>query len=95
MTIPAYAPTRYMRDRAHAARITAPLRPFAWPNPDADPEEADRLRRALLERDEPSAALVRAMREDRTVTMAQFRQALHHGIDSVPDAPRPPVPMRP
>ncbi|MGW0026829.1 oxygenase MpaB family protein [Rhodococcus sp. NPDC003383] len=89
MTIPAYAPTRYMRDRERTARVTAPLRPFAWPNPDADPEEADRLRRALLERDEPSAALVRAMREDRTVTMAQFRQALHHGIDSVPDAPQP------
>lgn len=82
-------PTRYMRDRAHAARITAPLRPFAWPSPDATEQEADRLRRALLERDEPSAALVRAIREDRTVTLAQFRQALAEGIDSVPAAPEP------
>ncbi|MCA1005089.1 DUF2236 domain-containing protein [Rhodococcus hoagii] len=82
-------PTRYMRDRAHAARITAPLRPFAWPSPDATEREADSLRRALLERDEPSAALVRAIREDRTVTLAQFRQALADGIDTVPDAPEP------
>lgn len=82
-------PTRYMRDRVHAARITAPLRPFAWPSPDATEREADSLRRALLERDEPSAALVRAIREDRTVTLAQFRQALADGIDTLPDAPEP------
>ena len=88
---PAARPSRYMRDRAHSARVTAPLRPFAWPAPDATPQEADQLRRALLERDEPSAALVRAIREDRTVTLAQFRQALAEGVDSVPDAP---VPLR-
>ena len=81
------APTRYMRDRAHSARISAPLRPFAWPAPDATEDEATHLRRALLERDEPSAALVRAIREDRTVTLAQFRLALHEGIDAVVDAP--------
>lgn len=89
MTTTAPGPTRYMRDRAHGARITAPLRPFAWPSPDATPLEADRLRRALLQRDEPSAALVRAMREDRTVTTAQFKQALHEGVDAVVDAPAP------
>ncbi|MGW0040355.1 oxygenase MpaB family protein [Rhodococcus sp. NPDC003348] len=89
MTTTAARPSRYMRDRAHSARVTAPLRPFAWPTPDATPQEADHLRRALLERDEPSAALVRAMREDRTVTLAQFRQALAEGVDSVPDAPAP------
>ncbi|NKT03475.1 hypothetical protein GS508_25350 [Rhodococcus hoagii] len=33
-------PTRYMRDRARAARTTAPLRPFAWPSPDATESEA-------------------------------------------------------
>ena len=82
------APTRYMRDRAHSARISAPLRPFAWPAPDATEDEATHLRRALLERDEPSAALVRAIREDRTVTLAQFRLALHEGIDAVVDALR-------
>ncbi|NKZ68487.1 hypothetical protein GTG23_31005 [Rhodococcus hoagii] len=82
-------PTRYMRDRARAARTTAPLRPFAWPSPDATESEARALRRALLERDEPSAALVRAIREDRTVTLGQFRRALAEGIDAVPDAPDP------
>src|SRR5690606_22745590 len=76
-----------MRDRAKAARITAPLRPFAGRAPDATAEEADALRRALLERDEPSAELVRAIRRDRTVTLAQFRTALAEGIDAVPDAP--------
>ncbi|MGW4480973.1 oxygenase MpaB family protein [Rhodococcus triatomae] len=87
MTTTAPGPTRYMRDRAHGARITRPLRPFAWPAPDATPTEEIRLRRALLERDEPTAALVRAMREDRTVTMTQFRTALHRGVDAVTDAP--------
>ncbi|GAA4482877.1 oxygenase MpaB family protein [Rhodococcus olei] len=87
MTTTATGPTRYMRDRATAARTTAPLRPFAWPSPDATAQEAGRLRRALLERDEPSAALVRAIREDRTVTLGQFRRALNEGIDTVPDAP--------
>ncbi|XVA01317.1 oxygenase MpaB family protein [Prescottella equi] len=82
-------PTRYMRDRARAARTTAPLRPFAWPSPDATESEARALRRALLERDEPSAALVRAIRDDRTVTLGQFRRALAEGIDAVPDAPEP------
>ena len=79
--------TRYMRDREKAARITAPLRPFAGRAPDATPEEADALQRALLERDEPSAELVRAIRRDRTVTLAQFRTALAEGVDAVPDAP--------
>lgn len=82
-------PTRYMRDRARAARTTAPLRPFAWPSPDATESEARALRRALIERDEPSATLVRAIREDRTVTLGQFRRALAEGIDAVPDAPEP------
>ncbi|MFF0817933.1 oxygenase MpaB family protein [Rhodococcus sp. NPDC003318] len=89
MTTTATGPTRYMRDRAKSARVTAPLRPFAWPAPDATPSEAAQLRRALLARDEPSAALVRAVREDRTVTLAQFRQALAEGVDAVPDAPAP------
>ncbi|MCL3819215.1 oxygenase MpaB family protein [Aeromicrobium wangtongii] len=42
----------------------------------------------FMQRDEIGAALVRAMRarEDR-VTMAQFGQALEHGIDTVHDAP--------
>ncbi|MFE3292341.1 oxygenase MpaB family protein [Rhodococcus sp. NPDC059234] len=89
MTTTSAGPTRYMRDRAASARITAPLRPFAWPAPDATAREAAALRRALLERDEPSAALVRAIRDDRTVTLGQFRQALAAGVDAVPDAPAP------
>lgn len=89
MTTTTGGPTRYMRDRAQAARTTAPLRPFAWPSPDATDGEAAALRRALLTGDEPSDALVRAIREDRTVTLAQFRQALAEGIGAVPDAPAP------
>ncbi|QCQ92580.1 oxygenase MpaB family protein [Rhodococcus sp. SGAir0479] len=89
MTTITEGPSRYMRDRARSARVTAPLRPFAWPSPDATPREADALRRALLTRDEPSAALVRAIRRDRTVTLAQFRRALAEGVDAVPDAPAP------
>ena len=89
MTITGTSTTRYMRDRKKAARITAPLRPFAGRAPDATPDEEQALRRALLERDEPSAELVRAIRQDRTVTLAQFRTALAEGIDAVPDAPDP------
>ena len=45
------------------------------------------LKAGLLRRDELAARLVHAVREEHAVTMPQFRQALEHGIDSVPDAP--------
>nr|WP_240945380.1 oxygenase MpaB family protein [Rhodococcus sp. HNM0569] len=60
---------------------------FAGRHPDPTPAEADRLARALLERDEPSDRLVRAIREDGTVTLAQFRHVLEHGVDD--DTPAP------
>ncbi len=45
------------------------------------------LKTGLLRRDELAARLVHAVREEHAVTMPQFRQALEHGIDSVPEAP--------
>ena len=47
----------------------------------------------LMQRDEVGAALVRAMRiadgdDPDRVTMGQFKTALEHGIDAVPDCPR-------
>ncbi|WP_422335676.1 oxygenase MpaB family protein [Rhodococcus sp. (in: high G+C Gram-positive bacteria)] len=41
--------------------------------------------RAVVSQDEVGAALARAILEDKTVTMAQFKQALAEGIGSVPD----------
>ncbi|MGV9339824.1 oxygenase MpaB family protein [Streptomyces sp. NPDC003688] len=57
-----------------------------------DEELLDLIGRRMYARDEPGAALVRAMRKDGTakterVTMAQFRTALDEGVQSVPDAP--------
>jgi hypothetical protein len=50
-------------------------------------EELEALRAALMQRDEPGAALVRAVRERHEVTMPQVRAALAGGVDAVPDAP--------
>lgn len=78
-----------MRDPLSAGRIVAPLRILLGPAPDPTYEERDRLGRALMERDEPADALVRAVREQKAVTMSLFRLALENGIDSIPDAPGP------
>jgi hypothetical protein len=47
----------------------------------------ERLSLGLLRRDEPAAALARALREERTVTMAQIRSALDEGLTD--DSPAP------
>ncbi|MFE5947503.1 hypothetical protein [Streptomyces sp. NPDC056480] len=50
----------------------------------------DLLGRRMLERDEPGAELVRAMRAERgseRVTMAQIGQALEEGIAAVAESP--------
>lgn len=54
-----------------------------------DEELLGLLGRRLYARDEPGAALVRAMRAGGTerVTRAQFRRALDEGVQAVPDAP--------
>ncbi|MBP1161860.1 MULTISPECIES: oxygenase MpaB family protein [unclassified Rhodococcus (in: high G+C Gram-positive bacteria)] len=88
-TTGARAPQRFMRDPIAARRVAAPLRLLVGAAPDPTDDERDRLGRALMERDEPADALVRAIREDHIVTMPMFRQALEHGIDSIPDPPDP------
>ena len=56
-----------------------------------DEDLLDLIGRRMYARDEPGAALVRAMRgggdPGERVTMAQFKKALDEGIRSVPDAP--------
>ncbi|MEV3854274.1 oxygenase MpaB family protein [Streptomyces sp. NPDC050095] len=59
-----------------------------------DPQVLDTIGRRLMTRDEPGAALARALRiTDATdpdrVTMRQFRRALDEGIGALPDAPKP------
>ena len=80
-------PTRFDSSPDWARRAARPLRLVAGRDPEPTAVELERLRAGLLRRDEPAHALVRAVREEHSVTMAQFRQALAHGIESVPDAP--------
>lgn len=80
-------PARFGADPAWARRAARPLRLVAGRDPEPTPEELDRLRAALLRRDEAAHALVRAVREEHSVTMPQFRRALELGIEAVPDPP--------
>ncbi len=80
-------PTRWRSDPAWSERVATPLRVLAGPGARPTADESERMRRGLLERDAVADALVRAVREEHTVTMPQFRTALEHGIDAVPEAP--------
>lgn len=80
-------PTRFGADPEWSRRIARPLRLVSGRDPEPTAAELDRLRAGLLRRDEPAHELVRAVREEHSVTMPQFREALEHGIDAVPDAP--------
>ena len=80
-------PTRFGADPEWSRRIARPLLLVSGRNAEPTREELDRLRAGLLRRDEAAHELVRAVREEHSVTMPQFRQALEHGIDAVPDAP--------
>ena len=83
-------PSRYLGAPRRSARLGRLLRVAAGVG-ELDPDLLDRIGRRMYARDEPGAALVRAMRRDRgdpeRVTMAALQQAIEHGIDSVPDAP--------
>jgi ER-bound oxygenase mpaB/B'/Rubber oxygenase, catalytic domain len=80
------APQRNRRLGRPLQLLTATRRP--------DPELIERMGRRLMHRDEVGAALVDAMQiaepdsPDR-VTMAQFKDALDHGVDAVRDCPEP------
>ncbi len=85
--LPLPTPTRFGADPNWSRRVARPLRLVSGRDPEPTPAELDRLRAGLLRRDEPAHDLVRAVREEHTVTMPQVRQALEHGIAAVPDAP--------
>ena len=80
-------PTRFGADRAWSEKAARPLRLAAGPGARPSAAEIDRLAAGLLRRDEPAAALARAVREDRTVTMAQIRSALAEGVTAETPAP--------
>ncbi len=82
----AQIPTRYHADPAWSERFARPMLALAGPGARMQGEELDDLVSGMLRKDEVAAALVRAVREDRTVTMPQVRAALADGIDAVPDA---------
>jgi len=82
-------PRRWRQDPEWSEAFAAPLRLLVGPGARPTPEEIENLKGGLLRRDELAALLVHAVREQHAVTMPQFRQALEHGIDSVPDAPAP------
>jgi hypothetical protein len=80
-------PSRFGADRAWSERAAAPLRVAAGPGARPTPLEVEALAAGLLRRDEPAAALVRAVRERRDVSLATIRRALEDGVPD--DAPRP------
>lgn len=65
------------------------MRLFVPGDPEPTEQERGLHAEALLRGDAPADRLVRAIRTDRSVSMAQFRAALEHGITAVPDAPAP------
>ncbi len=85
-------PSRFFAAPERGRRIGRPLRLLARVR-SLDVDLLDRIGRRMYARDELGALLVGAMRRDRAegerVRMAQFHQALEHGIDSVPGAPEP------
>ncbi|WP_122818454.1 oxygenase MpaB family protein [Nocardioides pantholopis] len=86
---PARTPTRFAPDRQWAERASAPLRLLSGPGARPTPAEVAALAAGLLRRDEPAAALARAVREDRTVSMRQVHDALAHGVPDGADVPAP------
>lgn len=86
---PRTVPSRYGSAADWSERFARPMFAVAGPHSRMRGAELDDLVAALMQRDEPAAALVRAVREDHAVTMPQFRAALADGIDAVPDAPAP------
>lgn len=79
-------PSRFRAAEERGAQIGRVLRSVGRID-DVDEDLMNLIGRRLMERDEVGAALVTAMRNDRSVTMRQFNQALVHGIESVDDAP--------
>lgn len=81
------APARYRSNPRWSERAAAPLRLAAGPGAKPSPAEVAALRSGLLRRDEPAAALVRAVRDERSVTMKQIRAALADGAGEESPSP--------
>ena len=79
-------PARFGAGGRWASRAARPLRLVAGPGARPSPGDLDALRAALLQRDEPGAALARALLDDRAITHAQIRDAL---ADPAAPAPEP------
>lgn len=80
-------PRRFDMSPEWARRTARTVRLFVPGDP--APTEAERRRQAqaLLQGDPVADALVSAIKDDRSVTMAQVRQALEQGVETLPDAP--------
>jgi hypothetical protein len=80
-------PTRYGSAPEWSERFARPMLALAGPGARMRGEELERLKAGLLRRDELADALVRAVREDHTLTMPQVRAAMAAGAGVVPDPP--------
>jgi hypothetical protein len=81
-------PARYGSAPEWSERFARPMLSLAGPGARMRGEELEELKAGLLRRDEPADALVRAVREDRTLTMTQIRAALASDAAAVPDPPQ-------
>lgn len=80
-------PRRFAMSPEWARRTARSVGRFVPGDPEPTEEERRRQARALLQGDPVADALVSAIKDDRSVTMAQFRQAIDEGVAAVPDAP--------
>ncbi|QZT57765.1 oxygenase MpaB family protein [Mycolicibacterium austroafricanum] len=86
-------PRRFMEGERRNRRMGRPLR-ILTRTVRLDPELTALIGKRLMHRDEVGAALVAAMKSDVAdrpdrVSMGQFKQALEHGVEAVPDCPAP------
>jgi len=82
-------PRRFMAAQRRNRRLGRPLQVLTR-TARPDPDLIDLIGQRLMKRDEVAAAVVAAMRSSRDsdrVTMGQFKVALEHGADAVPDCP--------
>jgi hypothetical protein len=79
-------PERYGSAPEWSERFARPMLALAGRGARMRGEELAELKAGLMQRDELAAAFVRAVREQHVATMPQFRTALEHGIDAVPDS---------
>ncbi|MBZ5740872.1 oxygenase MpaB family protein [Nocardioides mangrovi] len=76
---PTTVPTRFGSARPWSERAARGLRITAGPGAEPTAGEIRALQEGLLRRDEPAAAVARAVREDRTLTMREVHAALAIG----------------